>query len=640
MPYYFQNHKATRFFIYSNVVHNGSKIDISKLYATLAPQNSGVKALNIYPYNSTERNLSIGYPNSSSFKYLTGSAGKWSIVDTESMHKMPNFYVVYNQISSYYLPPINPNTGISEPFTLVLQYNYFKNRYFLLNPLTGVRTNQPTLSGRWIYSRKNAFNAYITTVSATPYVFNYSVSSGNLIEPTVLSLDTEHSNRIILSNNKSEVLFKLNPFNSYSLTSPISSITAGLVNSFISLATGSNIRLSAFDANTKQSYYINPSSYFGRTVKLTNRNIAVAAPYLENGKIFIYTQSQYVSGNPLVNNDIVLSHFSFASGFGSSMAYKGLRNSKGKEHMEILAISSKIPANSSVAVYHNNFVTSNSGSPLFKYPNTNNLNFYNNWSLFTLTNSSTNLNGCFGFSMGIQTKDPRFNHTSNLIYVSDPFYNKGIVNVYSLENRLNVTTLSSASASNYGYDISCSGPYVAISAPYSVINNVSGCLIDIYKLRTLTKLASGLPFSIDPITNFVSGSAYLLDDYNGESVLTDISDYKLMQTVDVRIGESYKIYYKLDKTDTIFIPTSSNLGISINLAVKYYDWEYHNRRRKNFYDDYLIVSGDEFSQVYARRFDKFVKINNLPPAKISSMTDNIIYQIDSNLNTVWLNTIR
>jgi hypothetical protein len=194
-----------------------------------------------------------------------------------------------------------------------------------------------------------------------------------------------------------------------------------------------------------------------------------------------------------------------------------------------------------------------------------------------------------------------------MLYVSEPYNGQGKVYVYAQKTSNNswhhLTTLSSASAINYGYSIAASGPYVTISSPNTIINNVTGAFIDVYKFSTSD--VYGIPLSSN----------------NGTSLILDSTNYG---------------YYDLAKTDTFFIPSTSNLGKHVDYNENNLNYTLQDMRTFNFYGNHLSIAGDDKTEIYTRYFDKFEKNCEISGSIKSKIWQNITFQINNsavNLNS-------
>jgi hypothetical protein len=605
MPYYFQQRVAERYFTYHNICMSGNKIENNKLYSVLAPQITGaVLAKDTPPYTNTFILLSGGNP-----LYLSNKSGtnlkpiKWAIVP--STNKYPDL----NVISLTGAIPVNPNSinNFSYPFSLVLKNYYVKYRYFMTHPASGARINQPNPNGRWIYSKKPAFTDYLPYVNYFNYDFKNSYINNNLLAGFGKDIDTHFYNIVVSDENKNVIFKRIPELSNTTNFLEISKIPRALSGTFLSTSSAINIPLYPFDYDLS-FIQINSNTSFGERVKMSERNILVSDPLSANGRIYVYSINQYLTGKEVNPEKILTSNYNL-SGFGAVIDFKEIKNRSAKSYKEILAVSTKTQSNSSIEIYSNNFVTRIGGQPLKNLLNysVSGQRFRNVWSSEILNQENLNGNGYYGYDLALQVPDTTFNKNTNILYVSEPYNNQGKVYVYAQRTSKNtwhyLTTLSSASAMNYGYSLASSGPYVIISAPNTLINNVTGAFIDVYKFSTSDQ-------------NGVS-----LSSNNGTSLM---------------IGPSSYGYYDLSKTDTFFIPSTSNLGKHIDYNENNLNYNLQDMRTFNFYGNHLSITADDKTEVYTRYFDKFEKNCEISGAIKTKIWQNATFQINNsavNLNS-------
>ena len=586
---------------------SGNQVESNKLYSTLAPQITGaVLAKNAPPYTSTTVSLSGGGPT-----YLSNKSGvnlkpiKWAIVPFTN--KYPDLNVISNSLTSVIQTNPNSRNNFSFPFSMVLKNYYVKYRYFMTHPVSGARVNQPTLSGRWIYSKKPAFTDYIPHVSYFNYDFQNSYTNNTVLTGLGMDIDT-HFYNIVVSDVNKNVIFKRIPVaaNTENFLEK-SKLQQSLSATFLSSSSAINTYLYPFDYDLSFKQ-IDPNTSFGERVKLSEKNILVSDPLSAAGRIYVYSINQYLTGSEINPEKIITSNYSL-SGFGQVMDFKEIKNRSGKIHKELLAVSTKGQSASSIEIFTNNFVTEIAGQPLRTLLNysISGQRFRNVWSSVILNQNGLDGNGYYGHDLTLQVPDTTFNKTTNMLYVSEPYNGQGKVYVYAQQTSNNswhyLTTLSAASAINYGYSMAASGPYVIISAPNTIINSVTGAFIDVYKFSTSDE--NGVPLSSD----------------NGTALILGLSTYG---------------YYNLAKTDTFFIPSTSNLGKHVDYNENNLNYTLQNMRTFNFYGNHLSIAGDDKTEIHTRYFDKFEKNCEISGSIKSKIWQNITFQISNsavNLNS-------
>lgn len=590
MPYYFQSRVATRYFVFRNVRHNGQTIEVDKMYSILAPYRAGIKAKYIAPYTTTPLTAAGGIEQ---LPVSDNTRGNWSLVN--KTNKYPNLHLVLKGLSAISLSAFNTvqlsSKNLSEPFDLIIKDNYFRYRYFLTHPLSGARATQPTLSGRWIYSRQTAFEAYTGYPSSVNYSFSFPLSSNNLLSGVAVDMSAYGYNFVVSDEQKNVVYKKL-------AVTPFSFIAGSvdqeiLLGSFVSKSPSDYKVLLPFTSDGV-SQDVDSNTSFGYQVANTGRNIAVSDPLSGSGCIYLYSIDKTLAGG-WIANDRVLYPVSATSNFGAKMTYKESRNRKGNIIEEVLVVSTQQQDTSAVEIFTNSVVTVLSGLSLSSYGTDY---FQNRWSSTVLTAANISLTGYYGYDLVFQGRDRDYNNVGRFLYVSEPFTEQGYVHMYFLSGRQwhFVTSLSSASATNYGYSIDTGGPYLAVSAPNSIVDTVTGALIDIYKTSTVASTAVGY-----------------------EPILSNIQ-------------------YKIEKTDTLFIPSSGNLGKNVKLDVNYCVSMPEDRQTTDFYGDHLVVTGDDKTQVYCRYFDKFLLNTELLSANKSTIWQNSVFQISN--SAVKINSIQ
>ena len=591
MPYYYQQKIAERYFTYNNIRHDGSKLESNKLYSALAPQIYGVVAKDISPYTNTGVILSGGLP-------LYSEANpqiKWSIV--EMSNDYPDLNVISSSVTSAIIIDPKSRNNFSYPFSLVLKNTYFKYRYFLTHPTSGARNFQPNPFGRWIYSKKVAFIEYETNLNYLKYNFGKIYTDNTLLSGFGIDLDAYKYNIVVSDSNKNVIYKKLNISNTENFLT-MSRLRPTLSSTFFSKNTATNIILRPFDYEFTYKN-TDPNTSFGEKVRMSEKNILVSDPLSGSGRIYVYSINQYLTGNEIHPEKILTSNYNL-SGFGRVIDYKEVKNRSSKIFKEVLAISTKTQSNSSVEVYSNNFVNRISGTSLSRLLNysISGQRFRNVWSSKIINQGNLSGTGYYGYDLALQVPDTTFNKNTNVLYVSEPFNNKGTIYVYGYKSRDNtweyLTTLSSSSARNYGYSISVGGPYLTVSAPNTIIDNITGALIDVYKF--ITSDENGIPLS--------SGTALF-----SSSILYG--------------------YYDIKKTDTLFIPSSSNMGKHIDYNENNLNFSLLDRKYTNFYGNHLAVAGNNKTEIYCRYFDKFEKNCDIFTSDKNKIWENVTYQISN-----------
>jgi hypothetical protein len=602
MPYYYQQKIAERFFTYHNICHDGEKLENNKLYTPLAPQKFPTVAKDIPPYTTTSFILSGGpfYTNN-----LEGSAIKWGLVSNSNQY--PDLDIITPRAITAISINQSTRNQFSHPFSLVIKNVYFKFRYFLTTlgtTASGVRTNQLSPSGRWIYGRKLAFIEYITKYNYFLYDFKTKYTNSAILSSYAIDLDSYNYN-IVVSDNSKNVLFKDINVTSTDFVN-INTQKIALSSSFIST---NAIKINPFNEEMSNQD-IDPNTAFGHKVRLSEKNLLVTDPLSGNGRIYVYAFNKYLTGNRILPDTILTSQFNL-SGFGKVIEYKEVKNRRNNVFREVLAVSTQTQNNSSIEIFSNNFVTKIGGTNMFNLPNISlsGQRFRNVWSSKIINEEKVTGTGYYGYDIGLQVPDTTFNKTTNVLYVSEPYNNKGVVYLYGYSSRKNIwsyiTSLSSASALNYGQSISVSGPYATISAPNSIVNGITGALIDVYKFST--------------------------SDSNGVSL-------SALSGIPLNVGSNVYGYYNLEKTDTLFIPSSANMGKHIDYNENNLTTNFQNRKTINFYGNHLTVSGDDKTEVYTRYFDKFEKNCEIDSANKTKTWENITYQISN--SAVFLNAAR
>lgn len=599
MAYYYQQKIAERYFTYNNIRHDGSKIENNKLYSVLSPQYFGVLARDIPPYTNTGIILSGGLP-----PYIAGGTPthpiKWSIVDMSNDY--PKLDVITSAVTSAIIMDPNSINNFSHPFSLVVKNTYFKYRYFLTHPTSGARNFQPNPFGRWIYSRKVAFIEYETNLNYFKYNFGKIYTDSTLLSGFGIDIDAYKYNIVVSDSNKNVIYKKLNISNTENFLT-MSRLRPTLSSTFFSKNSATNIILRPFDYEFTYKN-IDPNTSFGEKVRMSEKNILVSDSLSGNGRIYVYSINQFVTGSEIHPERILTSNYNL-SGFGRVIDYKEVKNRSSKIFREVLAVSTKTQSNSSVEIYFNNFVDRISGTPLNRLLNysISGQRFRNVWSSRIINQSNLSGTGYYGYDLALQVPDTTFNKNTNVLYVSEPFNNKGVIYVYGYKSRENtweyLTSLSSTSAKNYGYSISVGGPYLTVSAPNTIINNVTGALIDVYKFMTSDE--NGVPLS--------SGTALFLSGF-----------------------------YDIKKTDTLFIPSTSNLGKHIDYNENNLNFNLFDRKYTNFYGNHLAIAGDYKTEIYCRYFDKFEKNCDIFTSDKSKIWENVTYQISN--SAVRLNAAR
>lgn len=600
MPYYYQQKIAERYFTYHNICHDGEKIETNKLYTLLAPQKFGTVARSVPPYTTTSFLLSGGLPT---YYNNTGSADptiKWSIV--ELPNQVPDLNLITPQVTSSIVLKVSARNNFSYPFSMVVRNIYFKFRYFMTHPASGARLNQPNPTGRWIYSRKPAFIEYFTRFNYFNYNFKRKYTNNTVLSAYGIDLDAYNYNIVVSDNNKNVTYKEINVTSTDFVND--TTIKETLSGSFLSDKSNTNIRLYPFSYELS-SHPIDLNTSFGHKVRLSEKNLLVSDPLSGDGRIYVFAINKYITGNRILPDKILTSQFGLTN-FGKVIEYKEVKDRSNKTYKEVLAISSQTPNNTSIEIFSNNFVTRISGVKM-----SDNLNisisgqrFRNVWSSRIVSQGNLNGSGYYGYDLGLQVPDTTFNKTTNVLYVSEPYNNQGVVYVYGYHNYNNtwnyITSLSSASALNYGKSLSVSGPYAIISAPNSIVNGVTGALIDVYKFSTSD--FNGVPLS--------AGTPLMLD------------------------GTQYG-FYTLEKTDEIFIASNKNLGKHIDYNENNLTTNFLNRKNTNFYGNHLAITGDNKTDIYTRYFDKFEKNCTIDSATKSKIWQNITYQISN--SAVFLN---
>lgn len=591
MPYYYQQKIAERYFTYNNIRHDGAKIENNKLYSALAPQVFGVVAKDISPYTNTGLILSGGFPLYSD----ENPQIKWSIV--EMSNDYPDLNVINSSVTSTIIMDPNSRNNFSYPFSMVVKNTYFKYRYFLTHPASGARNFQPNPFGRWIYSKKPAFIEYQTNLNYFKYNFGKIYTNNHILSGLGIDIDTYKYNIVISDNNKNVIYKKLNISNTENFLK-MSRLTPSLSSTFFSTNSTTNIILKPFDYDLFPKE-VDPNTSFGKRVKISNKNILVSDPLSGNGRIYVYSINQYITGNEIHSEKVLTSNYNL-SGFGRVIDYKEVKDRSSKIYKEVLVVSTKTQSNSSIEIYSNNFVDKIGGIPLNRLLNysISGQRFRNVWSSRIINQSNLSGIGYYGYDIAIQVPDTTFNKTTNVLYVSEPFNDRGVIYIYGYQSSSNswsyLTSLSSVSANNYGYSISVGGPYLNVSAPNSVVNNVTGALIDVYKFTTSDEngvsLSAGTPL-------FLGGISY---------------------------G-----FYNINKTDTLFIPSTSNLGKHIDYNENNLNFNLLDRKYTNFYGNHLAIAGDNKTEIYCRYFDKFEKNSEIFSSDKNKIWKNVTYQISN-----------
>jgi len=600
MPYYYQQKIAERYFTYHNLCHDGEKIENNKLYTLLAPQKFGTLAKSVPPYITTSFLLSGGLPTYYNNLGAPDPTIKWSIV--EIPNQIPDLNLITPSVTSSIPIKISTRNQFSYPFSMVIRNMYFKFRYYMTHPASAAKLNQPNPTGRWIYSRKPAFIEYFTRFNYFNYDFKRKYTNNTVLSAYGVDLDSYYYNIVASDSNKNVTYKEVNVTSTDFIDN--NTIKESLSGSFLSNKINSNIRIYPFNYDLS-THPIDLNTAFGHKVRLSEKNLLVSDPLSGNGRIYVYALNKYITGNKILPDKILTSNF-VLSGFGNVIEYKEVRDRSNKTYKEVLAVSTQTANNSSVEIFSNNFVTKISGVKMFNLLNISisGQRFRNVWFSKGINQENLSGTGYYGYDLGLQVPDTTFNKTTNLLYVSEPYNNKGVIYVYGYHNLNNtwnyITSLSSASALNYGKSISVSGPYAIVSAPNSIISGVTGALIDVYKFSTSD--LNGVPLS--------AGTALFLD------------------------GQQYG-FYTLEKTDEIFIPSNKNLGKHIDYNENQLTTNFLNRKNINFYGNHLAITGDNKTEIYTRYFDKFEKNCQISSASKSKIWENITYQISN--SAVFLN---
>lgn len=602
MPYYYQQKIAERYFTYHNICHDGEKIENNKLYTILAPQKFGTVAKSIPPYITTGFLLSGGLPTYYNSYGTLVSSIKWSIV--EHPNQIPDLNLTTPAVTSSIPIKISTRNQFSYPFSMVIRNTYFKFRYFMTHPASAARLNQPNPIGRWTYGRKTAFIEYFIKFNYFNYDFKKKYTNNTMLSAYGIDIDSYNYNIVVSDSNKNVKYKEVNATSTDFIGDNTlkSSLSGSFLNNNETIIRPFNYELS--------THSIDLNTAFGHKVRLSEKNLLISDPLSGNGRIYVYAINKYLSGNKILPDKILTSNLNL-SGFGKVIEYKEVRDRSNKTYKEILAVSTQTESNSSIEIFHNNFVTKISGVKMFNLLNISisGQRFRNIWSSKTINQQNLTGTGYYGYDLGLQVPDTTFNKTTNVLYVSEPYNNQGIVYVYgyhSFNNTWNyITSLSSASALNYGQSISVSGPYAIISAPNSIIGGVVGALIDVYKFST--------------------------SDYNGVSLSASGGIPLILD------GTQYG-YYNLEKTDGFFIPSTENLGKHIDYNENELTTNFLNRKQINFYGNHLAITGDNKTEIYTRYFDKFEKNCQISSASKSKIWENITYQISN--SAVFLNAAR
>jgi hypothetical protein len=642
MPFTKQQLGGTRYYVYNNIRHDGNRLICEDApYSILAPQLSGIKAPAIHPFDSTPAVVCEGFPTYNDevqHKPKPNRNGRWSLVPKTNMY--PDLSVVYQTLeNAAALPPINPSSrnGYSDPFTIVVEVNKFRDRYFLEHSTNQAKPNQPTPTGRWIYAQAPAFYTYRASVSTTPYTYSLTLTTNNPIQGNAVSLDTWGQN-IVISDSNNVVKYKQVDGSVYG--APNSTSYLKLSSSFINSSTALDTRLYPYDPITKNDIIdLNfPGCNYGAQVKMTRRNIVVTYPL--SGQIFVYSRNErrpLESVYSITKTKVLSALFPNA---GGSIAFVNRKNKNGVERAEYLAVASTSATNDKVQFWQNNLVSTVKGINGTKIPfsATNTLSTYayhNRWSTFpSVITYSQATTGSFGYKLAFITPDLRYNKLSDFLLVSEPFKNRGGVHVYRKDHATNsfiyMTMLSSASARNYGAGLCTAGPYTVITGPRTVLQNVTGVLVDVYRVSTSKGRTPvrppTCPLPTKPVDRYSPG----VPSNNWKT----LPGPKRPWFGSLSPLSASAVYYDLKKVDTFFIPNSGDLGFDVDMISNIDTVAPFENIGRNYFGDNLVITGNNITFVYNKCVNKFELLCTLSGATVSRIWDNNIYQINNNSNVI------
>lgn len=639
MPFEKQQRNSTRYFVYNNIRHDGSKIvGADKPTAVLAPYKSGIPA----PRTPAFTNLTDDYSNG--YAGLTGedTAGNWNMVD--NYRRLPNPYFINKCIlSAGNVPSVAPGSrnGLSKPFCAVVQFDTFKNRYYLTTEsLSSRRPNQITPSGRWVYARPIRFHRYVTDYATTDYSYNITLSTTTALTTSGKAIATWGQN-LIASDTSQYVNYRQINGSVYAVGVSGDGGFPALSSSFTSANTALNQRLYPFDAVTKNNITnINfPGSNYGYQVGLSRRNLIVTYPL--SSQIFIYTRNEtrpFEGIFQLTNSKVLTAAFNNA---GSSLAYISRNNKYRRPEIEYLAVGSNSSNNNKVQIWTNQIVTrvrnmnmSELSANKIKFQNTNtslsSFNFQNRWSVkpSIITNNKA-VSGSYGSKLAFITPDQKFNRLNDFLIVSEPHTNNGFVHFYKKDENSNqfeyVTNITTDIGKNFGTAIATAGPYIAISAPKSVLQGVSGTLVEIYRIETRKMREKRPPLVCRDNPRILHNTRFWCG-VGVEPSSGSTAPYL----------SSSRTFYTIKDIDTIFIPNSGaeKIGYDITFSNNYDTLSLHDNMFRHYFGDHLVITGDTKSYVYSKCDDKFEFLCHVPGATTSRIWDNNIYQINNDNNII------
>jgi hypothetical protein len=636
MPFEKQQRNSTRYFVYNNLRYDGNKIiGADKPTAVLAPYKAGVPAPKTPVFTDLSSDYSGGYPN------LTGedTAGNWNMVD--NYRRLPDPQIINRCILNTNNTPSavsGSRNGLSKPFSAVVQFDTFKNRYYLTTEsVSSRRSNQITPDGRWVYARPIRFCRYVTDFATTDYSYNIVLSTTNAITTSGRAIATWGQN-FIASDASQYVNYRQVNGSVYSFGISGEGGFPALSSSIVAPNTALNQRLYPFDIVTKNNNSnINfPGSNYGYQVGLTRRNLVVSYPL--SSQIFVYTRNEKRPFNgifELTNSKVLTASFNNA---GTSLAYVSRNNRYRRDEIEYLAVGSESAANNKVQIWTNQIVTrvrnTNMGElsankVLLQNTNTSlsSFSFQNRWSVkpSIITNSRA-VSGSFGSKLAFITPDLKYNRLSDFLVVSEPHTNNGFIHLYKKDENSNqfkyVTNITTNIGKNFGTSIATAGPYLAVSAPRSILQGVSGTLIEIYRIETRKK-RKPVPFVCTGNVRTLFNTRYWcgVEPINGSTA---------------PVLSSSQTVYKIVDVDTIFIPNSGTekIGYDITFSNNYDTLSLHDNMYRHYYGDHLVITGDTKSYVYSKCDDKFEFLCHIPGAATSRIWDNNIYQINNYNNTI------
>lgn len=566
-------------------------------------------------------------PGASSYNTITvnyvGSAidvnlPKWAIVDNAQTY--PDFDLMYGKYLSGFFPPVDVNSrnGFSKPFSMSLLLRYYNYRYWLEHPPSEARPCQPSVSGRWVTSKENAFTVYV------PYICAYDYDFGFRITNTTYSTSPIYSASI----NKNIFTFGVNDFD------PITFIVS---NQYVKIMYLQNVSFLPSEVDTSfQNDAVNYSFYpfdnnrnavvlpydseFAQAVATSDINAYAAAPALD--AVFVW---QINSGVFSPNDQILSGSFDMSPGVPVN-----LKTAESKSN-RFVAFSNK-DNNSFLSIFQNNttqvscvsteIVTISPGvtavscvdqKTIGELYNKEYLNIFND---FSITNTSQGPNEQWAYDFDFIPVQQNIN--KNLLFVSSPgltgwsdgrlqayFWNDGELNVQPSWKEHGNYIYGGGNfdfADNGGY-----GKFVRTSGRYLLVGSVSG-----------VDFVNSLPENpLDTLHLYRINSV----DYAYDQMPNDIS-------LDCVL------------TDELFI-TGGHI-VDIDICANYDIVSRSNRKTQNFYGDHVIVTLDNGKTLnYSINFNKLEPLNTIEFFNYDSvkMYNNAFIGVNNNNSNIFVHVI-